>query len=314
MQRAHTTGGVGIMLVKSASSTEDPLNAMKRGYLAAAALACVCFAATTRLMLYCPEAPSAWFYYTGCGLVGIVTSYLLVLITQYYTDYKHAPVIRIADASKTGSGTNVIAGIGVGMESTGPPILVICTALLVSYALGMNSGMWRRRTNAHCSCDAICDAICYAAHSVHVTLTITHVCICLRFCLFKTGLPGVGAGIFGTAVATMGMLCTAVFILSMNNFGPIADNAGGIVEMSGQPEAVRVITDRLDAVGNVTKAATKGYAVGGSALACFVLFQVGSIMHVDFVFWSCSCYQTLTLLFFSLASSLALPGVSRRDE
>lgn len=69
------------------------------------------------------------------------------------------------------------------------------------------------------------------------------------------------------------MLCTAVFILSMNNFGPIADNAGGIVEMSEHEEAARVITDRLDAVGNVTKAATKGYAVGGSALACFVLFQ-----------------------------------------
>eukprot|EP00490_Sorites_sp_Unknown_P001476 CAMPEP_0114670440 /NCGR_PEP_ID=MMETSP0191-20121206/39514_1 /TAXON_ID=126664 /ORGANISM="Sorites sp." /LENGTH=289 /DNA_ID=CAMNT_0001927993 /DNA_START=1332 /DNA_END=2201 /DNA_ORIENTATION=- len=71
----------------------------------------------------------------------------------------------------------------------------------------------------------------------------------------------------------MGMLCTAVFVLSMNNFGPIADNAGGVVEMSEQPHEVRVITDRLDAVGNVTKAATKGYAVGGSALACFLLFN-----------------------------------------
>ena len=80
-------------------------------------------------------------------------------------------------------------------------------------------------------------------------------------------------GLFGTACATMGMLCTAVFVLSMNNFGPIADNAGGIVEMSEQPEECRAITDRLDAVGNVTKAATKGYAVGGSALACFLLFQ-----------------------------------------
>merc|ERR1719150_2332717 len=89
-----------------------------------------------------------------------------------------------------------------------------------------------------------------------------------------SGLPSEHlAGLFGTACATMGMLCTAVFVLSMNNFGPIADNAGGVVEMSEQPHDVRKITDRLDAVGNVTKAATKGYAVGGSALACFLLFN-----------------------------------------
>eukprot|EP00916_Digyalum_oweni_P025977 GHVL01042767.1.p1 GENE.GHVL01042767.1~~GHVL01042767.1.p1 ORF type:complete len:820 (-),score=120.10 GHVL01042767.1:1300-3759(-) len=81
------------------------------------------------------------------------------------------------------------------------------------------------------------------------------------------------AGIFGTAVATMGMLCTAVFVLSMSSFGPIADNAGGIVEMSQQSESVRAITDRLDAVGNVTKANTKGFSVGSASLACFLLFS-----------------------------------------
>ena len=162
----------------------------------------------------------------GCGIVGIVTSYLLVLITKYYTDYDYTPVKTIARASRSGHGTNIIAGIGVGMESTGLPIIVISIALMISYSLGRNSG-----------------------------------------------LPGAAAGVYGTAVATMGMLCTAVFVLSMNNFGPIADNAGGIVEMSGQGDDIREITDMLDAVGNVTKAASKGYAVGGSALACFVLFQ-----------------------------------------
>ncbi|ETO10186.1 hydrogen-translocating pyrophosphatase, partial [Reticulomyxa filosa] len=148
------------------------------------------------------------------------------LITQYYTDYTNEPVKRICKASRTGHGTNIIAGVSVGMESTCLPVLVISCSLFSAYMLGST-----------------------------------------------TGLPEHVSGLFGTACATMGMLCTAVFVLSMNNFGPIADNGGGIVEMSEQPQEVRAITDRLDAVGNVTKAATKGYAVGGSALACFLLFQ-----------------------------------------
>mmetsp|Transcript_11604 Transcript_11604/g.17326 ORF Transcript_11604/g.17326 Transcript_11604/m.17326 type:complete len:804 (+) Transcript_11604:63-2474(+) len=218
--------GVGIMAVRSSGRSEPPLQTMLRGYVVAMVLAVIGFVATTRMMLYTEVAPAAWWHFSGCGIVGIVTSYFLVLITKYYTDYDNSPVQSIARASKSGHGTNIIAGVGVGMESTALPIIVITIALMISYTLGKTSG-----------------------------------------------LPGASAGVFGTAVATMGMLCTAVFVLSMNNFGPIADNGGGIVEMSGQGEEIREITDMLDAVGNVTKAASKGYAVGGSALACFVLFQ-----------------------------------------
>ena len=217
---------IGIMLTSPRSDKEDPLATMKRAYGICMALAAVGFAGTCRFLLYTPVAPNAWWNYTLCGWIGIAMSFAIIRSTQHYTDAAYSPVKRIAAASQTGHGTNVIAGISVGLESTCAPTVIIASALLAAFTLGKTSG-----------------------------------------------LPGLSAGVFGTAVATMGMLCTAVFVLSMNNFGPIADNAGGIVEMSGQPHEVRVITDKLDSVGNVTKAASKGYAVGGSALSCFVLFQ-----------------------------------------
>jgi H+-translocating diphosphatase len=217
---------VGIYYTRVRSDNEDPLAAMKRGYAIAMVLAITGFFVTCRFLLYTDIAPDAWWHFALCGMVGIIVSYLLILITQYYTDYAYGPVRHIAQSSRTGHATNIIAGLSVGLESTGLPVVTIAAGLLITYSLGSTSG-----------------------------------------------LPGNAAGVYGTAVATMGMLCTAVFVLSMNNFGPIADNAGGVVEMSGQAESVRVITDKLDAVGNVTKAAAKGYAVGGSALACFVLFQ-----------------------------------------
>ncbi|KAJ6690769.1 hypothetical protein OIU85_006960 [Salix viminalis] len=152
-------------------------------------------------MLYTEQAPSAWVHFALCGLVGIITAYIFVWITKYYTDYKHGPVRALALASTTGHGTNIIAGD------------------------------WLMRLE------------------------------------IPTG------GLFGTAVATMGMLSTAAYVLTMDMFGPIADNAGGIVEMSQQPESVREITDVLDAVGNTTKATTKGFAIGSAALASFLLFS-----------------------------------------
>jgi K(+)-stimulated pyrophosphate-energized sodium pump len=170
-----------------------------------------------------------------CGLIGIVTSIAFVYITQYYTSGSYRPVKEIAEASKTGPATNIISGLAVGFETVALPALAIGAALISSYWLG--------------------DTVDF---------------------------PNIGegsgwmlgsGGIFGTAVATMGMLMAGAYILAMDTFGPITDNAGGIVEMSGQPESVRDVTDALDSAGNTTKALTKGYAVGTASLAAFLLFS-----------------------------------------
>jgi K(+)-stimulated pyrophosphate-energized sodium pump len=220
---------IGIMMVKMDKEEKiDPMQALNRGYYYAVVLAMVAFGGATYWLLNPPGAPDAWWHFFLCGIVGVLTSVAFVYITQYYTEYKYRPVQSIAEASKTGPATNIIAGVGVGLECTWMPTLVMGAALLGSYFLGQSA---------------------FPASS------------------------GMHGGLFGTAVATMGMLATAAYILAMDTFGPITDNAGGIVEMSEQPEDVRKKTDRLDAVGNTTKALTKGYAVGSAALAAFLLFQ-----------------------------------------
>jgi K(+)-stimulated pyrophosphate-energized sodium pump len=214
---------VGIMAVRTGED-EDPMHALNRGYYLSAALALVGFGFATRWLLHAPERPNAWFLFFLCGLVGIATAQAFVYITQYYTEYRYRPVREIAESAQTGPATVIITGMSVALECTAIPTLVISLAILVSYFLGLATGIS-------------------------------------------------GAGLFGTAVATMGMLATAAYILAMDTFGPITDNAGGIVEMSHQPEAIRKKTDRLDAVGNTTKALTKGYAIGSAALAAFLLFS-----------------------------------------
>ncbi|KAG9132817.1 hypothetical protein Leryth_022013 [Lithospermum erythrorhizon] len=257
---------VGILSIRSTrdpgviGSREDPMAILQKGYSITIVLAVLTFGLvrtfvlpifspllyfddftymlpvsstllqSTRWMLYTEQAPSAWLNFALCGLVGILTAYAFVMITKYYTDYKHQPVRTLALASSTGHGTNIIAGISLGLESTALPVLVISVAIVSAFWLGQTSGL-----------------------------------------VDEFGNP-IG-GLFGTAVATMGMLSTAAYVLTMDMFGPIADNAGGIVEMSLQPESVREITDLLDAVGNTTKATTKGFAIGSAALASFLLFS-----------------------------------------
>ena len=213
------------------SGMEDPLVSLERGYNFSLLFSFVEMGLLCRWLLYTEQAPGAWFRFYLCAVAGIITAWLFVQFTKYYTDYNYAPVKSIAAASVTGHGTNVIAGLAVGLESTCLPTITVGAAMIFSYTMGQNCGLKD----------------------------------------IKTGEPT--GGLFGTAVATMGMLSTAVYILAMDTFGPITDNAGGIVEMSNQSEAARVITDRLDAVGNVTKATTKGYSIGAAALASFLLLR-----------------------------------------
>jgi len=173
------------------------------------------------------------YWFALAGLTGLATSVAFVYITQYYTAGSWRPVQELARASRTGPATNIISGMAVGFESTGITAVIIAVALGLSYYFGTQAA----------------------------TLTPA------------LASSNVNPGLFGTAVATMGMLTTVAYILSMDTFGPITDNAGGIAEFAQAPANVRHITDVLDGIGNTTKALTKGYAVGSAALAAFLLFS-----------------------------------------
>lgn len=219
---------IGVAIVKT-NDNEDPMSALNRGFYVTSVLALGGFAFAVYKMLNGVNVQPG--YLLGCGAIGMVTAFLFVWITQYYTESKYRPVQSIAEASLTGPATNIISGIAVGMETPALPVIVISAALLLSYYFGVQG---------------LADV---------------------------TGISNYAKGIYGTAIATMGMLSCAAYILAMDTFGPITDNAGGIIEMSNQPDSVRDKTDKLDSAGNTTKALTKGYAIGSASLAAFLLFS-----------------------------------------
>jgi len=207
---------IGIMVVKT-DGKESPMKALNRGFYVTTVIAALLFYLATTIML-----GNVLFFFAG--LVGMITSLIIVWITMYYTESSYRPVKHIAESSKSGHALNIISGFAIALESTALPVIVLGAALVVSFMLGEATGI-------------------------------------------ESG------GLYGTAIATMGMLATAAYVLAMDTFGPIADNAGGIIEMSNQSKEVGKITAKLDAVGNTTKALTKGYAIGSAALAAFLLFS-----------------------------------------
>lgn len=197
--------------VRVKSEGEYPFAAMKRGFTISTVLQAIAFAGLSLFIL------GSWEVFAAL-LTGLVATHVIMQLTDYYTSTKQKPVQEIAAAAKSGAGTNLIAGLGAGMESAVAGIIIVAVSIAI-------------------------------------------------------GFYGFGLGYFGIALVGLGMLSTTAMIMAMDTFGPISDNANGIGEMSGLATVGRKRMDKLDAVGNTTKAVTKGFAISSAAIAAVALFS-----------------------------------------
>ncbi len=227
---------VGMPFVKlNEAEAKHPMKALRKGLMVTTIVSGVLFLFATIFLLGNGSFSLTFFYLYFCLLSGLGASVAIDYITDYYTGSDRGPVGRIAKASQTGAATNIITGFAVGLETTALPIVSLVVALITSYYFGTQFAIsWN------------------VNHVAQIT-------------------PFIG-GIYGTTLATMGMLAVMGMVLALDGFGPIADNAAGIAEMSGEGGAEETM-EALDAVGNTTKALTKGFALGSALLAAQLLFQ-----------------------------------------